>query len=216
MRTQKEKLTYMLTAIAAVLYSSWPLGYLLNPNVARSSLASGLEAVHQPYNWVFVMTDVVSGMLVIAVCWLLWNQHKTKNTAKALSISLTCTALFALGTIIDALLPERCVPNLMVCPSFTQDHTLLVHGIFSILASLFLFFALFVPWLKQHTNPTLTVLLVGYVVFGVISLVQAVIPSERGNWSQDYYMTLCSAWLLLLPYATKVLNRTLQPVRVKK
>ena len=190
---------YLLALLAAILYNSWPLGYVLNPQVAHHSLASGLEAIHQPYNWLFVGADVVSGICILAVCSILFRAYTYTSTV--IVVTLACTGIFALGTIADALLPERCVPNLMACPSFTQDHTLLLHGIVSILASIFLFVALFVAWLQERRNLLFTTLLLGYAVFGAISLVQAITPHQSGNWSQDYYMILCGIWLACLPYA---------------
>jgi len=189
----------VLCVLAGVTYSSWPLGYLLNPKVARTSLASGLEAPHQPYNWVFVGADVVSGLLAIGACILLWRTYHNTQTRRPIIIGLVCTILFGIGTALAALLPEHCVPNLMVCPSFTQDHFLLVHGAASIVASLALFIALVVLWYQRYRNVLLLSLLIAYVVFGAISLMQAMVPSGRGNWSQDYYMTLCSIFLACLP-----------------
>ncbi len=208
MHQTKQKAVKVLCLAAALLYSSWPLGYLLNPEVAHASLASGLEAVNQPYNWVFVLADVASSLFVIIACVLLWKAYKHSHTRRIIALGLSCTAYFAIGTIVDALLPEHCVPNLMVCPNFTQDHYLLFHGVFSILASLFLFFALFVSWLSERKNIVLIALLAGYVVFGALSLVQALAPSTKGNWSQDYYITLCSIWLLLLPYTVAFMARS--------
>jgi hypothetical protein len=195
----KPKRIYILSAAAGILYSSWPLGYVLNHKVATTSLASGLEAVHQPYNWVFVGADIASSIAIIAVCILVWRAHKGIKLRRPALLGLLCTILFGVGTIIDALLPERCVPNLMVCPSFTQDHTLLIHGIFSILASVALFVALVAAWFQKRRDAWLVALLAGYIIFGAISLLEAVVPGNHGNWSQDYYMALCSVWLVCVP-----------------
>ncbi|HSX07143.1 MAG TPA: DUF998 domain-containing protein [Candidatus Saccharimonadia bacterium] len=218
MRTAKEKLTTILSLFAGITYSSWPLGYVLNPKVARSSLASGLEAPGQPYNWVFIGADVVSSVLVIAACVLLWQSYRKVRMRKPILVGLFCTTLFGIGTILAAVLPEHCVPNLMVCPSFTQDHFLLVHGASSIVASLALFIALLILWYQKRTSSLLLGLLVAYVIFGAISLMQALVPSGRGNWSQDYYMTLCSVLLISLPACVAVIapSKKLQVARVKR
>ena len=196
-----------LAVVAALLYSSWPLGFLLNPRVARTSLASGLEALRQPYNWLFVAADILSSLIVVVLCLLLWNKYRKQTTRPHLNITLFCVVFFAFGTVVDALLPEHCVPNLMRCPSFTQDHYLLFHGLFSIAASVMLFVALFMSWSHKPKSPLLGSLLVGYVAFGLLSLAQAVTPTRHGNWSQDYYMTLCSLWLACLPYAASQLAK---------
>lgn len=199
MSTAKQKTAQGLSILAGLLYSSWPLGYLLNPKVAHASLASGLEAVHQPYNWLFVGADILSSLLMLVVCSILWGMYPRGRFSGLVRVGLVCTALFGLGTMIDALLPERCVPNLMACPSFRQDHALLIHGLFSILASVALFGALLALWLHRRSDRLLTALMTAYVIFGAMSLVQAVTSSLRGNWSQDYYISLCSLWLMFLP-----------------
>jgi len=194
---------WAVSVAAGLLYTSWPLGYWLNPAVSKNSLASGLEAVGQPYNWLFVVADVVSSLLAIALCWQLWSSLRHHRTVKLLQLTLLSTILFGIGTIVDALLPEHCVPNLEQCPSFTQSHILLVHGFFSILASVFLFVSLCAMWFYQRRNVILNGLLLGYILFGLVSLLEAVAPGNEGNWSQHYYITLCGAWLMFIPYAAE-------------
>jgi hypothetical protein len=185
--------------LAAIVYSSWPLGYWLNPAVNRNSLASGLEAIGQPYNWLFIVGDVLSGLLILAVGWQLWLHYLSGHRHRYLAGVVLAAVGFGVGTIVDALLPERCVPNLQVCPNFTQDHLLLVHGVFSILAALALFVSLAWLWWRERSNYLLNLLMVGYILFGIISLLEAVRPGNTGNWSQHYYITLSSIWLAVLP-----------------
>jgi heme A synthase len=207
---------WVLGIAAGLLYISWPLGYWLNPSVSKNSLASGLEAVGQPYNWLFVMADVVSSLLVIALCWALWSALKRRQSIKPIPVALMSVALFGIGTIVDALLPEHCVPNLEQCPSFTQNHALLIHGVFSILASVFLFVSLCVMWYYQRQSVILNSLLLGYVLFGLVSLIEAVAPGNEGNWSQHYYITLCGVWLMFIPYVIErsTLKLSTQTVRL--
>lgn len=194
------KFLTILSVTAGVLYNSWPLGHWLNPVVSKVSLASGLEAVGQPYNWLFIGGDVISSLIIIVFCSLMWRNLRDTESHRLLDVSLVCTVLFAIGTIIDALLPLRCVQGLQVCPNFATDHLLLVHGIFSILASVFLFIGLLILWFYHWRNVLINIFIVGYVAFGVISLVEAVLPGENGNWSQDYYITLCSVWIAIIPF----------------
>jgi len=208
---------WALGIIAGLLYISWPLGYWLNPTVSRNSLASGLEAVGQPYNWLFVTADVASSLLVIALSWMMWSSLKRRRMIKPLPMALASVVLFGIGTIVDALLPEHCVPNLEQCPNFTQSHALLIHGLFSILASVFLFVSLCVMWFYQRHSLVLNGLLFGYILFGLISLLEAVAPGNEGNWSQHYYITLCGIWLMFIPYAAERYARKLvtQPARMR-
>jgi hypothetical protein len=195
----------VLATIAGILYSSWPLGYVLNPTVNRSGLASALEALHQPYNWVFISGDVSSSLLMVLVSWLLWRHYHTLKRRLFLSFVLVNMLLFSLGTILDTLLPERCLPGTLNCPSWQHDPLLLTHGICSIAASVALFLALLVIWWRNRT-PLFYSLMIGYTIFGLLSLYEAVMPN-KGNFSQHYYITLCSVGLAIIPYGV---HRTFQ------
>ncbi|HJP96470.1 MAG TPA: DUF998 domain-containing protein [Candidatus Saccharimonadales bacterium] len=199
----KRRTLWWLGIVAGLLYISWPLGYWLNPAVSKNSLASGLEAVGQPYNWLFIGADVASGLLVIALSWSFWRALKGRSPLQAMHITLVSAALFGIGTIADALLPEQCIPGFEQCPSFTHSHILLVHGFFSILASIFLFVSLCIMWAHQRRSVLLNGLLLGYILFGVVSLIEAVFPAGNGNWSQHYYITLCGIWIMAIPYAVE-------------
>jgi hypothetical protein len=192
-----------LSISAGILYNSWPLGHWLNLNVSKNSLASGLEAVGQPYNWLFIGGDILSSVIVIILCLLMLHKLKKIEEYRFVHVALLCTILFGIGTIVDALLPLRCVQGIESCPSFTIDHQLLAHGIFSIIASVFLFVSLVILWFYNRKNILLNVFLIGYIVFGAISLAEAVFPGKNGNWSQDYYITLCSVWIAVIPYTIK-------------
>lgn len=188
----------VLATVAGILYSSWPLGYILNPAVAHNGLASALEALHQPYNWLFIAGDVISSLLMIVICWLLWRHYQTPKHKIFLAFVLVNVIIFAIGTILDTLLPERCLPGALTCPSWQHDHLLLVHGICSIWASLGLFLALLVTWWRNRTPP-LYALMIGYTIFGLLSLYEALYPNH-GNFSQHYYITLCSVGMAVVPY----------------
>jgi len=206
----------VLAILAGVLYASWPLGFILNPNVARNGLASALEGLHQPYNWVFITGDVVSSVLITIVCWLIWRRLQDSPPKRVFKIVLVNIALFAAGTIIDALLPLHCEPTLQRCPNFTHDYLLLLHGLFSILAAICLFISLSLLWWERRHNLLLNNLMAGYLLFSLFSLL-AVIKPSLGNWSQHYYLTLCGVVLALLPHAVRntLNNRLINIARAK-
>ncbi len=191
----------ILAVLSGVLYSSWPLGPVLNPNVARNALASALEAIGQPYNWVFITGDVASSCLIILICWLIWRRLTALPGRRLLAAILINLVIFAAGTIMDTLLPEHCLPGAPACPDWRHDHLLLAHGVFSILAAICLFVSLALVWWRHRTR-LLYALIAGYFFFGVFSLVEALTPTA-GNWSQHYYITLCGVWLALVPYAIR-------------
>lgn len=188
----------LLACLAGILYSSWPLGYILNPTISGNQLASALEALHQPYNWVFIGGDVSSSLLMIVMCWWLWRYYRARKHQVFLGFVVVNVIIFALGTILDTLLPEHCLPTAAICPSWQHDHLLLAHGIFSILASVCLFLALLGIWWRNRTSLWNTLML-GYTVFGLLSLQEALSPNQ-GNFSQHYYITLCSIVMAVIPY----------------
>jgi len=197
-----------IATLAGVLYCSWPLGYILNPSVAKHSLASGLEAPHQPYNWLFIGLDVLSSLLLLGVIAVLSKQKQRKRRRSALlPICMWMVVIFAAGTIADALYPENCIPGVQTCASFTHNSSLLLHGSFSIVASLALFGSLCIAWLRRRQNPIFTMVLVCYIIFGAVSLLEAITPYSTGNWSQHYYIALCSVWMAFVPYAVSQLER---------
>jgi hypothetical protein len=203
MRTFRSRFWWLMTVLATlsgVLYSSWPLGYWFNPAVSKTGLASGLEALHQPYNWVFIAADIASSLLIILVCWLIWQRLKHAKQRRLLDAVVLNVGIFGAGTIADTLLPMHCEPSLQHCPSFTVDYYLLFHGIFSILAAACLFFGLALLWWHHRRNLILISLMFGYMLFSLFSLFE-ILGWLTGNWSQHFYLTLCSVLLALLPYA---------------
>jgi hypothetical protein len=93
--------------VAAVAYCSWPLGYLLNATVAGTALASDLEARGQPFSWLFILLDCVTGAATLAVAWLAWPTRGAE-TVRLSRFVLLSYAAFGLTTAIDALIPLGC------------------------------------------------------------------------------------------------------------
>jgi hypothetical protein len=131
--TERKKLT-AVAVVAGVLYSSWPLGYALNPT-ANNGLASNLEAAGQPYSWLFVAIDIVCALLTIGVAYKLASWTSAIKSARILRIGIIGLALFGLLTIIDALIPINCVPTMLhhCAPIFSDsDRYTIIHDIISI------------------------------------------------------------------------------------
>jgi len=199
--TRKERsygLAVLLAAVAGIIYNSWPLGYWLNPAASKRGLASELEAFHQPYDWLFIVLDVMSGVLIAIVMWLLWHREHDK-WRKAVLVNF---ALFGLFTLLSAVLPMSCEPSLESCPSVWHQPLLILHGITSILASLCLFASAVIMWWLKRKHPTwfiMSILMTGWGLFGLFSLYFLIIPGP-GYIAEHYYITLCSVWVVLLPF----------------
>jgi hypothetical protein len=93
--------------IAALAYCSWPLGYLFNSSLARSALASELEARGQPFSWLFILLDCLTGLATVMVAWLAWPTNDAPN-ARLQRLTLVSYAAFGAATGVDALIPVGC------------------------------------------------------------------------------------------------------------
>ena len=141
--------------LAGLLYASWPLGYWLNPRATRG-LASNLEALHQPYNWVFISLDVVSGALICLATWWLFHfvrKHKHQTDNIWLETVVVGFGAFGLLTALDAALPLDCVESTERCLPPLDDPYFVIHGIVSIGSIAGLTISLFVAWWLVARNP---------------------------------------------------------------
>jgi hypothetical protein len=188
--------------VAGLIYNSWPLGYILNPLASRRGLASELAALHQPYNWLFVLLDVLAGLLIVAAAVLLWRRSQ-KLLHK---IALVNFAIFGIMTAVGALVPMSCEPSLTTCPSLSHDPLLIVHGITSISASVCLFVSVCLVWWQKRQQKgaaVMSTLLAGWTLFGLVSVYFLFMPGP-GYIAQHYYITLCSVWIMVLPFMLDV------------
>ena len=191
----------VIAIISGISYASWPLGYLLNPAASNQGLASALEALNQPYNWVFISLDIISSMLMLYIAVKIWQKNAQSIRSSYIGIIITNIIAFSLGTIADTILPEHCLPSSITCPNWHHDHLLLLHGIFSIIAAINLFVIILIIWWHKREK-LLYFMLFGYVIFALLSLYEAVSP-VAGNFSQHYYLTLCGIWIAFIPYSIR-------------
>src|SRR5882757_8896527 len=116
MYTRKQKRWFLVAATfvvtAALLYCSWPLGFWLNPIATKTGLASELGAIGQPYNWLFIWADIISGALLAAACVLLGRLFGAQGWR---NIGLGLLALYGICGALDAALPIHCLPSVQTC-----------------------------------------------------------------------------------------------------
>lgn len=94
-----------LCVTAGILYNSWPLGYALDRPTARGGLASDLENPGHPYYWLFIVCDVLTGLLVLGAAWLIWRGTASKTSRDRSKLLATCLAIFGIFTMLCALVP---------------------------------------------------------------------------------------------------------------
>lgn len=195
-----------LSLLAAFLYSSWPWAYLLDPSVGRHSLASELEAPHRPYNWLFIAMDVLTGLILFGIG--IWQLRKRQRQIS--STVIWGYLLFGLLVAVAALTPLVCDPTVQQCGPLVHNYRMLVHGLASIASVVFLLFALMGVTYRAHQQHTtswgatvLSILLLGWLFFGVASLSTLEWHTHRGNAVQDFFITLCSFSLVAIVVAVE-------------
>jgi hypothetical protein len=101
----KENLIILLCGAAGVIYNSWPLGFILDPLVAKNNQASQLETTGHPYYQLFIACDVISSLLLITCAVLIWLYFTKKLEFRLIAIGLVAFGVF---TSIASLLPAKC------------------------------------------------------------------------------------------------------------
>lgn len=206
-----------LMVVAGTLYSSWPLGYIFNP-VGNRGLASNLQALYQPYNWLFIGLDIVSGLIVCAVCYSLLNfvnnntLGKTRNVLRA---SVLGTGVFGFLTALDAVLPLNCLEGSAQCISPLNNPYFVTHGIVSIGSIGGLTLSIFAIWLLlfwrekavmrlAHIPPALFMII--WFSFGVLTLI-LLLHNKSSDLAQHFFIGFCSLWLVVFPYFVHLVVR---------
>jgi len=198
----------LATVCASLLYCSWPLGFLLNPKVMRSGLASELGALGQPYAWLFIGADIVSGMFLVAAVVLLARAFRVKGWRKA---GLSLLALYGICGALDAALPLKCLPSLQACGSVWHDPMMILHGTVDFAGSAALIGTLVAEWMHAQRYRTMWLPWIysiggGGVVFAGLSL-WFIVASGPGYWAQRYYLTLSCIWVASIPFMIRWQNR---------
>jgi hypothetical protein len=143
MRSRKfSKFILLLFTATALLYNSWPLGYLLNYKTARYGLASSLDGKGQPYDWIFILGDIIVGAFLIVICVLIRLKVHKELWSKPVTAIVAGVLIFGLFTATSAAAPNTCHRGyLTVCARFDRT-TFGADGIESTLAGLGLFASL--------------------------------------------------------------------------
>jgi len=192
-------------SVAGLLYSSWPLGYIFNP-VANRGLASNLEALAQPYNWLFILLDILSGLIVVGVAVTLYERSRGSRQW-LLKWSIVGYGLFGVLTALDALLPIDCLNTVQRCGAFTGHPLIILHGLASLGSIGFLTVSLVGLWFlliyRQAVNGLLrwllhTLLLIWFG-FGIATGI-FLLNNRSSALSQHLFITVCSIWLAIFPY----------------
>lgn len=206
-----------LAIIAALVYSSWPLGYILNPTAAHNAFASQLEAAHQPYNWVFIALDILSGVCLLVCGILQWAKSKGFTT----KLSISSYMLFAVLVIAAALIPFNCNSAAGACLDVAHSPLLIIHGLASTVsvAALLVSVALIVKLLADRKSiyrlRAIPMLIITFwVLVGVAALGRYHHSDE--NIVQYIFISLCSMSLIVSLSLIEHLSPRKQPVLINQ
>lgn len=214
------KILTIVAAVAGLLYCSWPLGYILNP-VANRGLASNLEAVGQPYNWLFTALDIISGVLI---CWVAFRLYMNiRRRSWLILLALFGFGLFGLLTAVDAVLPINCIAPAQSCPPVLHDRYFIIHGIASIGSTNGLTLSIVALWwllVRSKGTPsivryTLHAIILIWFGFGIGT--GALILLDRSSvLSQHVFIVVCSLWSAALPYLLYMAAKTKRPQSISR
>jgi len=135
---------------------------------------------------------------------MLWQAYQKKHSRLFFAIVVSY-ALFGILTVADAVLPLSCVAGAVAVrqllpaaqrQSPTAWSTCCRRSV--------LFINVLLVWWHNHGrqaryHTAIDLILAGGIVFGAISFV-LIFCRGTGNAAQHYFYTLCSLWLVLLPY----------------
>jgi hypothetical protein len=131
-----------LGIVAGLAYLSWPIAYSVNRVVVERGLASDLEVPGQPFSWLFILLDIVSGVLMLGLSIAAWRE--TNRGDRSLRTGgLVGYGIFGLSTILSAAVPLSCGTGrtaLLECG--TSVGTYGWHDVLSALGYFTLFFSL--------------------------------------------------------------------------
>jgi hypothetical protein len=200
-----------VAVVAAFCYSSWPLGLILNPVVGKHALASQLEAPGQPYNWVFIGLDVLTG---IAMCVIGILQFGAYRKHIMFRLCIAGYIIFGILVALAAVLPLNCNPQSNSCGLLINDPVVIVHGLASILSVLFLLASVMVLGVASYRRQmsrlirlAIGAILSCWLVFGLGSVAE-IVWRINNNLMQDYFITICSVSLILVVASIEYLHHT--------
>jgi hypothetical protein len=131
-------------------YLSWPIGYSVNRVVVERGLASDLEVPGQPFSWLFILLDIVSGILMLWLSIAAWRGARWENGSLRTG-GLIGYGFFGLSTILSAAVPLSCGTGraaLLSCG--TNADTYGWHDILGAVGYLTLFFSLIGAMIRSY------------------------------------------------------------------
>lgn len=185
-----ERLALPMGVVAAILYNSWPLGFLLDRPALRGTYVSVLEAPGRVHAHVFVACDVAAGALAL-LAGLLLRRHP---------LAAIGMVAFGVGNVLEATIPieASCAASVASC-GIAPDQVLAPHDLASVLSVAGLALAL---WsLRDHSRWMRSV--IGLWVATGLFMVVSVAAVRWVTVSQASFLVGCGVALGAVPLALR-------------
>lgn len=192
----KTKLIYILSFIAAIFYTAWAFGYVLNPSVASGGTVSELSATSQPYRYFFLTTDLLMLITIIATAFLTFlTVNKTWQ-----KVTILFYVLFGVLTVVTTFVPLSCAQSVESCTASTQSVSHMFAGTFAFVS--LLMSLLIVLFYSKINRPIYALLIVfSWVSVAVINTL-FVLLGNTGTviaLSQRLFLLLTAIFIVLVP-----------------
>ncbi len=208
------RFTALLAIVGAVAYCSWPLGFLVNPSLAGSALASSFESRNQPFSWLFILLDCLSGLCTVIVCLrFLHHRRHLGASGKAVVSALLGYAAFGVTTAVDAVIPLDCgASSARACAAqlwpLTPDDLLTGIAILAILVAVTIVVVQMIRTpLRSAVAAMIAVAAVGWCVMGLYVLLGSTYSSSVA-FAQYGFLTLTSVLVLVVPLQAAMVLRS--------
>lgn len=193
------KIPFILAIIAGVFYSSFPIAIFFNPDYAFTGFVSSLGQPDQPYDWLFNLLDILSGLLSSGI--LIYFAVKRASLNRHLRISLYFAIIGSLGAILAAIfsLPQNFNEQDINYHLVLNNSAILTHVFVSSLNSVGFFVAIclsLVFWYKKFgINYKAAIALIA-ICLATIGLVIGQIDPSTSGILQRLYIVSYAIWFV--------------------
>ena len=167
--------------------TSWLWASHLNPGLSyRTSLISQYESPFQPYSWLFRLSDLLAGALLLLMAATFLKTRDKRTTGRFL-------LLLGIGLLLDPLLTTTCYDTGNACREYFSFNFLL-HAIETVVTcAAFFIIAIYDSWLRKKLVSILFA--VFQAAYGVLFISQLAHQDHFNTVSQYIYQTALIVWL---------------------
>ncbi len=170
----------------AITVNNWILALIFNPKLLyhRGSI-SDFSALSQPHHYVFRSLDILAGLLIILICFVLFRLQQKQQLGKIIALGGVAFGIF---NIIDALVPLPCTNILdkacSVPATLDINHLVLPRHIYSSVAIGFCILLLpLASWLYAKRLASMRLRLVS--IFAALAAVLFIIFLGLGSFYEN-------------------------------